>query len=116
MSCPAGSEVSFLSYRLKSKKQVPVVNGATGSSSFLKNLKLQPFSVEDLEEACRSALGGNWAQPGNHKNTTGTVQGSLQETLTVRGQCTGWSKPIVRKYSADLELSCQDQSWVDPLP
>ncbi|MCB1036936.1 MAG: hypothetical protein KDD47_24125, partial [Acidobacteria bacterium] len=116
MSCPAGTQVSFVAYQMKGQNQVKVVNGATGSGSFSKNVKLQPFSKDELQEACRVALGGNWPEPGQHKNKTKTVQTNLQEDVKVWGQCTGWANQVTRNYPAKLRLTCEDQSWFTPEP
>ncbi len=116
MSCPAGAKVSFLAYKMKGQNQVKVVNSATGSSSFSKNVKLQPFSKDELEEACRVALGGDWPQPGSHKNKTKTVTKNLAESVKVWGKCTGWANQTLRTYPAKLRLTCEDQSWYVPVP
>jgi len=76
----------------------------------------QVFSKDELEESCRVALGGNWPQPGGHKNKTKTVTRNLQETVKVWGQCTGWANQVTRIYPAKTRLTCEDQSWFVPVP
>lgn len=116
MSCPAGTKVSFLAYKMKGQNQVKVVSQATGASSYSKNVKLKPFSKSELEESCRVALGGNWPQPGQHKNKSKTVTSNLQESVKVWGQCTGWANQVTRNYPAKVKLTCEDQSWFVPVP
>ena len=116
MSCPSGQGVSFVAYKLKGQSQVKIVQSNTGSSSYTKNVKAQPFSKDELEEACRAALGGGWAEPGRHKNQTKTVKKTIEETVEVWGKCSGWTNTVKRSYPAALTLTCEDQSWSLPVP
>lgn len=116
MSCPSGSSVSFLAYRLKGFDQNKVVDGGPAPSKYLKELSLKPFSANELEAACQEALGGGWAKPGSHNNTQQKVTTNLQEKIEVWGQCTGWANQVKRSYEARVKLTCEDQSWSSPVP
>ena len=114
MSCPAGSRVSFLAYQIPGELQVKIVDAPTASSSFSQNLQLQPFSAAELEAGCQTALGGSWPQPGHHQNTEEVVVETLGKAIKTWGRCTSWLKKKSRSYTAEVEMSCQDQSWVAP--
>ena len=113
MSCPNGTDVNHLSYRIPGGNVIQVF-GNTTSQSVEKNLELQPFSAGELEQSCRAALGGNWATPGSHHNATQTVNGLISKPIDTWGRCTGWANKVKRTYQAKLTLTCNDTSFFAP--
>lgn len=113
MSCPNGTDVNHLSYRIQGGNVIQVF-GNTSSQSVEKNLDLQPFTAGELEQSCRSALGGNWATPGSHHNATQAVSSQLSKSIDTWGRCSGWANKVKRTYQAKLTLTCNDTGFFVP--
>lgn len=114
MSCPAGKTVTHLSFKPQSQNATSVVGYDTGQASFSKTLFAQPFSKGELEVACQQALGGAWAEPGSHHNTSAEVKKTITKSVKVWGQCSGWANKVLRTYPVSLTLTCRDQSFFVP--
>ncbi len=109
LDCPFGLDVSSLSYEISGQAPVAVVEAPT-PEPFSQNLVLQPFSKNELEAACRSALGGNWAPPGDHNNAAESVETHIDKEISVTGECTGLG-PVLREYAAELTIECKDTEF-----
>jgi len=116
MSCPAGASVNHLSFKPTGQNATSVVAQSTGQSAYSKTLFAQPFSKNELESACQQALGGSWAEPGTHNNSSAEVKKTIVKSVSVWGQCTGWANKVKRTYPVSLTLTCRDQSWFVPIP
>uniref|UniRef100_A0A0C1QZN3 Lipoprotein n=1 Tax=Tolypothrix bouteillei VB521301 TaxID=1479485 RepID=A0A0C1QZN3_9CYAN len=89
MSCPPGQKVAHLSFQPKAQQLTVLIDKPTNAISYSQNVVIQPFSLEELEDAGNKALGGTWAQPNSHNNKTKTVQTTLTDSIDVWGQCSG---------------------------
>jgi hypothetical protein len=114
MSCPAGTVVTHLSYKPAGHNATAVVGAPTGASLFSQTLAAQPFSAAELEARCKQALGGDWPLPGSHRNASGAVQTSIQKSIEVWGQCSGWANKTQRTWPVALSLTCQDKDFFVP--
>jgi hypothetical protein len=109
LTCPQGQSVDSLSYAMGSQ-QVPVIAGSTGRRTVSQVVKLQPFSKQDFEAACRGALGGNWTSSQSHPSGKRTVATQVQREVTALGHCTGAAVEMQCMYMVDLPVTCDDRS------
>ena len=93
------------------------VPGAEGFSSFSRLVSVQPFTLNDLDEACEMALGGGWPSPGQHKNSEQIVDTVKTKPVTIRAKCEDWTNPVTRVYYVSLNpITCDDKSFFVPPP
>lgn len=111
MTCPAGTTVVDLA-----AGGTTVLQADSGQASFSKTVNLQPFTAQELETACQTALGGGWALPNSHSNTSPTTDTSVSETIKVSGRCSGWANTVYQDFQASLSVTCKDQDFHYPVP
>jgi len=116
MNCAAGATVSHLSYKVPGQAKKTLIDSVTNTASYSKALKLRPFSKKNLETACRKAMGGDWIAQNRHNNQTKVVATSLNKKIQVWGQCSNGGAKLARSYPARVKLSCDDRSWITPVP
>ena len=116
MTCPAGKKVTHLSYRPQGQNFKTIVNGPTGSHVFSKDMKITPFSLQDLEKAGQDALGGAWVGPNKPNNKTAKVTKTLKKSILVRGQCEGWANKQSKIFPVLLKTTFEDTDFFHPVP
>ena len=116
MTCPTGKKVTHLSYRPQGQNFKTLVNAPTASSSYSKDLLIQPFSLQDLEKAGQDAFGGAWAAPNGPKNKMKTVTKTLKKSVLVRGQCEGWANKQSKVFPVLLKTTFDDLDFFVPIP
>ena len=118
MSCPQGTAVSWLSYRIPGHhKQVAIIQGPTKAKSYAKKIDIQPFTAKEFGKACYQALGGDWVSGnGGHNNSQKVVNKTLMKKVEVFGACTGWANKVKRTYPVTVTASCEDKDWFPPVP
>jgi hypothetical protein len=113
MTCPNGRIITYLAYQPQGQKTIVVFNGNTNFQTYSKNLTIQPFSLEELEKAGQTALGGPWPKPGVSNNKTKTVKKTLKQSIDVWGQCSGLA--VQKKtFPVTVTATFEDQDF--PLP
>ncbi|MEA5572500.1 hypothetical protein [Calothrix sp. UHCC 0171] len=92
MTCPAGRQITYLAYQPQGQSTRVVFNGNTNFQNYSGTVTMQPFSLEELEKAGQTALGGAWPKPGPSNNKTKTVKKTLKKSIDVWGQCSGLAR------------------------
>lgn len=115
MTCPDDRSVIHYSAKPAGGNAVTFVGASTGNDEYSANVTMQPFSANELETACQKALGGAWAEPGHHNNTTQSIKKTISKKIEVWGQCSGWANKTKRTYTVLLTLTCDDKSWFTPV-
>jgi len=116
MTCPTGQTVTHLAYQPQGQSTKTLIKGNTNAQSRVLDVTLQPFSLDEFEEAGQVALGGSWPTPGGHNNTTKTVKKTLKKSISVQGRCSGSAITQMKSFPVTLTATFEDKDFPSPPP
>lgn len=105
--CPQGGGVNVEVSGLAAGD--PFVSG--GISPYGATVSVQPFSLQDLDDACRAAWGGSFPcqeTPGGELRFA-----TIQKTLTVKAECDESERE--RDYEVFLDVTCDNINFFPPV-